>query len=87
MTITKGLLAGAALLLGGLALAPAPAEAYDGWRYRHGPPPRYWHGPPPRPHYYRPPPRVYYAPPPRRHYYQPRPYYYRAPPPGVYRRF
>jgi hypothetical protein len=86
MRALPSLLLAGAFGLGGLLLAPAPAEAHGGWRgrdyysggYYVSPPPRVYGGPryyaPPRA-YYRPPPPVYYRPPP--------PAYY-APPPAFY---
>jgi hypothetical protein len=88
MRALSSLLLAGAVGIGGLALAPATAQADGGWRgrdyyrsYAPPPPPRYYgygygggygYGPQA---YYRPPP-VYYRPPP--------PVFYRPPPPAFY---
>lgn len=89
MRALPSLLLAGAVGLGGLLLAPAPAEAHGGWRGRdyyggyggyYAPPRAY--GPrfyaPPRA-YYRPPPPVYYRPPPPA-FYAPPPAFYGGPP-------
>ena len=88
MRALPSLLLAGAVGLGGLLLAPAPAEANGGWRGRdhydrlYVPPPvaygpRYY-----GPRYYAPP-RAYYRPLPPPMYYRPPPVYY-APPPAFY---
>jgi hypothetical protein len=80
MRALPSLLLAGAVGLGGLLLAPAPAEANGGWRGRD-----YYGG---YGTYYAPPPRVYYGPrhyaPPRAYYRPPPPVYYRPPPPAFY---
>ncbi len=79
MRALPSLLLAGAVGLGGLLLAPAPAEANGGWRGRnhHG-----GYG------YYAPPPRAYYGPgfygAPRAYYRLPPPVFYRPPPPAFY---
>jgi len=87
MRALSSLLLAGAVGLGGLALAPATAEAHGGWRgrdhyghYAPLPPPRYFgYGYGYSPRYSRPPPPVYYRPP---AFYAPGAYY--APPPAFY---
>lgn len=94
MRALPSLLLAGAVGLGGLLLAPAPAEANGGWRGRdyyggygtyYAPPPRVYNGPryyaPPRA-YYRPPPPAYYAPPPA--FYGRPPGFYGGGVPGFY---
>ena len=91
MRALPSLLLAGAVGLGGLLLAPAPAEANGGWRGRdhydrlYVPPPvaygprSYGYGP----RYYAPP-RAYYRPLPPPVYYRPPPPVYYAPPPAFY---
>lgn len=88
MRALPSLLLAGAVGLGGLLLAPAPAEANGGWRGRdyyggygtyYAPPPRVYYGP----RHYAPPPRAYYRPPPPVYYRPPPPAFY-APPPAFY---
>ncbi len=100
MRALPSLLLAGAVGLGGLLLAPAPAEANGGWRGRdyydryYAPPPAFYGAPrhygpryyAPPPVYYRPPPPVFYRPPPPA-YYAPPPAFYGGVPYGVPRSY
>ena len=93
MRALSSLLLAGAVAIGGLALAPATAQADGGWRGRDyyrsyvpppPPPPRYYgyggYGYGPRASYRQPP--AYYGPPPV--FYRPPPSAFYAPPPAFY---